>query len=50
MPTLTITKKQKKKKLRNAEYYDFQRVQDKLYADSKNGKIFQNLKLEKSNN
>ena len=43
MPTLTITKKQKKKKLRNAEYYDFQRVQDKLYADSKNGKIFQNL-------
>ena len=29
--------------MRNAEYYDFQGVQDKLYADSKNGKTFKNL-------
>ena len=40
---MTTTKKHKKKKLRNAEYYDFQGVQDKLYADSKNGKTFKNL-------
>ena len=43
MPTLTIAKKQKKQKLRNAEYYDFQEVQDKLYADSMEGKVFKNL-------
>ena len=30
----TRNKAQKKKKLRNAEYYDLQKVQDKLYADS----------------
>lgn len=30
----------KKQKLRNAEYYDFQGVQDKLYEQSKRGKIF----------
>lgn len=40
---MTTTKKPKRQKLRNAEYYDFQNVQDKLYADSKNGKIFKNL-------
>ena len=39
----TKQKAQKKAKLRHAEYYDFQSVQDKLYADSGNGKIFQNL-------
>ena len=33
----------KKSKLRHAEYYDFQTVQDKLYADSKQGKIFNKL-------
>ena len=33
----------KKAKLRHAEYYDFQELQDKLYADSLKGKIFQNL-------
>lgn len=30
----------KKQKLRNAEYYDMQSVFDKLYADSKKGRIF----------
>lgn len=33
----------KKQKLRNAEYYDFQSVQDKLYELSGRGKIFNNL-------
>jgi len=33
----------KKQKLRNAEYYDFQNVQDKLYELSGRGKIFTNL-------
>lgn len=33
----------KKAKLRHAEYYDFQAIQDKLYADSGRGKIFKNL-------
>lgn len=33
----------KKAKLRYAEYYDFQTVQDRLYEDSKNGKEFRNL-------
>ena len=33
----------KKKKLRNAEYYDFQTVQDKLYKDSSLGKTFNGL-------
>lgn len=33
----------KKQKLRNAEYYDFQSIQDKLYELSRRGKIFNNL-------
>ena len=33
----------KKSKLRHAEYYDFQEMQDKLYAESKNDKIFNKL-------
>lgn len=33
----------KKAKLRHAEYYDFQDIQDKLYADSLKGKAFNNL-------
>lgn len=39
------TKKQalKKAKLRHAEYYDFQETQDRLYAESLNGKVFKNL-------
>ena len=39
----TRNKAQKKKKLRNAEYYDLQKVQDKLYADSQRGRIFRHL-------
>lgn len=39
----TTDKAQKKKKLRHAEYYDFQSVQDKLYADSLKGKEFKHL-------
>jgi len=39
----TKPKAQKKAKLRHAEYYDFQNMQDKLYADSNNGKIFKHL-------
>jgi len=33
----------KVKKLRNNEYYDLQKVFDKLYADSQNGRRFNNL-------
>lgn len=33
----------KQKKLRHSEYYDMQPLFDKLYADSKNGKVFNNL-------
>lgn len=33
----------KKAKLRHAEYYDFQGAQDRLYAESIKGTIFQNL-------
>lgn len=33
----------KKSKLRHAEYYDFQEIQDELYADSGKGKIFNKL-------
>ena len=40
---MTTTKRPKKQKLRNAEYYDFQDVQDRLYAESCDGKIFKNL-------
>lgn len=43
MPTLTTTKKPKRQKLRNAEYYGLQALQDRLYADSKDGKHFKNL-------
>lgn len=39
----TRNKAQKKKKLRNAEYYDLQKVQDKLYAESQRGRIFRHL-------
>lgn len=39
----TKEKAKKKAKLRYAEYYDFQKVQDKLYADSQNGRIFKHL-------
>lgn len=39
----TGQKKQKRKKLRYAEYYDFQEIQDKLYADSSKGKTFHQL-------
>ena len=40
---MATEKAKKKGKLRHAEYYDFQSVQDKLYADSLQGKSFQNL-------
>ncbi len=33
----------KKTKLRHAEYYDFQSIQDELYSDSMDGKEFHNL-------
>ena len=33
----------KKQKLRNNEYYDFQKVQDDLYAKSQNGFVFKDL-------
>lgn len=33
----------KQRKIRNSEYYDMQRVFDKLYADSKNDKVFTHL-------
>ena len=36
MLTLTRAKPTKRSTLRNAEYYDFQDVLDKLYADSEN--------------
>ena len=39
-PTLSKTKNPKRQKLRNNEYYDFQKVQDDLYAKSQNGYIF----------
>lgn len=43
-PTMTARKRAlKKAKLRHAEYYDFQVVQDGLYKDSKDGKEFRNL-------
>lgn len=40
-----ITKQRtlKKAKLRHAEYYDFQKVQDNLYEQSSKGKTFKNL-------
>lgn len=44
-PTLTTDEKisLKMQKLRNAEYYDFQEIQDNLYEQSRCGKIFKNL-------
>ena len=39
----TKDKAKKKSKLRHAEYYDFQGIQDKLYADSQKGRVFQHL-------
>lgn len=36
-------KAKKKAKLRHAEYYDFQSIQDKLYAESQKGRRFKNL-------
>lgn len=43
MLTLTRAKPTKRSALRNAEYYDFQDVLDKLYADSEKGCQFKNL-------
>ena len=40
---MTTTKKPKRQKLRNSEYYDFQDVQDKLYADSMRNKMFKKI-------
>ena len=40
---MTSKKAPKRRKLRNSEYYDMQKVFDKLYADSKTGKVFTNL-------
>lgn len=40
---MTTEKIMKKQKLRNAEYYDFQTIQDQLYSQSKHGKIFKHL-------
>lgn len=40
---MATEKARTKKKLRHAEYYDFQGIQDKLYADSEAGKIFKYL-------
>lgn len=40
---MATCKAQKKSKLRHAEYYDFQSIQDKLYADSMAGKEFRHL-------
>ena len=39
----TRNKAKKKSKLRHAEYYDFQKIQDKLYADSLKGREFKHL-------
>ena len=43
MSVLTSEKALKKKKLRHAEYYDTTAITDKLYADSKANKSFDNL-------
>ncbi len=37
---MATSKKPKKQKLRNAEYYDLQSVFDRLYSESKGGKVF----------
>jgi len=40
---LSKSKNPKRQKLRNNEYYDFQKVQDDLYAKSQNGYVFKDL-------
>ncbi len=40
---MTTEQTKKKSKLRYAEYYDFQCIQDRLYADSGKGKKFNKL-------
>lgn len=40
---MTTTKQKKNSKLRHLEYYDLQKTLDKLYVDSGNGQIFNNL-------
>ena len=40
---MTMIKRQKKQKLRNAEYYDLQRLLDELYAKSTRGEKFTSL-------
>ena len=40
---MTTNENLKKQKLRNAEYYDFQSVQDELYMRSKKNHVFKNL-------
>lgn len=40
---MITTRKPKKQKLRNAEYYDLQETFDALYSDSKDGKVFTKL-------
>ena len=40
---MTQTKQPKRKKIRHSEYYDLQAVFDKMYADSKENKVFNNL-------
>ena len=40
---MATEKARTKKKLRHAEYYDFQEIQDKLYEDSCKGKVFKHL-------
>lgn len=40
---MATMKQLKSSKLRHLEYYDLQEILDKLYAESKNGKIFNNL-------
>ena len=39
----TQSKARKKSKLRHAEYYDFQNIQDDLYAKSLKGRVFKGL-------
>ena len=39
----TKGKVRKRSNLRHAEYYDFQMIQDELYARSLGGKVFKNL-------
>lgn len=40
---MTTEKKLKRQKLRNAEYYDFQAIQDELYEQSRQNKVFTSL-------